>query len=64
MKSKLIISLFQTVTKYHFRFHCFKTKVFVKESCLLVNKMAKPSPALHKITSRMFARHYDINDVT
>ena len=26
--------------------------------------MTKPYPAGHKITSRLFARHYDVNDIT
>ena len=44
VKSKLRISLFQTVN-YHFRFYCFKNTDFMKQSHLVVDIMTKPFPA-------------------
>ena len=39
----------------------FKNKDFMKKSSFL---RVKPYPVCPQITSRMFARHYDIHDVT
>ena len=36
----------------------------MKESHLFVDLMTKTYPAWNKIMSRMFTRHYDVNDVT
>ena len=36
----------------------------MKKSHLFVDLMTTTYPACYKITSRMFTRHYDINDVS
>ena len=63
VKSKLIISLFQIV-KFLLLISLFQKLGNLKKSYLFVDQMTKSYPASHKITSRIFARHYEVTDVT
>ena len=63
VKSKLIISLFQTM-KLSLDFTFSKNRDFMIRSSLFLNQITKPFSALHRITSRMSARHHDVIDVT
>ena len=61
MKSRLIISLFQTL-KISLDFTVSEI-AFRNIVSLFVDLMTKPQTARHKNKSRMFARHYNVNDV-